>query len=103
VSFLLLHLPGGRGGGAVGELAGQRERLGEQGGAGGSQEAVPSRAISGCPGGEVPPAGLMVMPEPWRGLPRGSPPGGAGSVTVTVTGPPPRSRAMASATVRSSP
>jgi hypothetical protein len=50
----------------------------------------------GCPGWEVPLAGVMVMSEPWRGLPRGSPPGGAESVTVTVTGAPAQSRAMAS-------
>src|SRR5271166_5345925 len=60
-----------------------------------------SQEISGGSSGWPPRAGLTVMPKPWRGLPRGSPPGGAGS--VTVTGPPPQSRPMASGTVRSSP
>jgi hypothetical protein len=62
-----------------------------------------SQEISGGSSGGPARTGLTVMPEPWRGLPRGSPPGGAGPVTVTVTGPPPQSRPMASGTVRSSP
>jgi hypothetical protein len=89
--------------GAAGELAGQGQRLGEQGGAAGVSKVRASQEISGGSSGWPPGAGLTVMPEPWRGLPRGSPPGGAGSVTVTVTWLPPQSRAMASGTVRSSP
>ena len=62
-----------------------------------------SQETSGGSSGCLPRAGLTVMSKPWRGLPRGSPPGGAGSVTVTVTCPPSQSRAMACGTVRSSP
>jgi hypothetical protein len=91
------------GAGAAGELAGQGQRFGEKGGDGGRLEGA-------CVPGDLrrqlrlaAEGGLTVMSKPWRGLPRGSPPGGAGPVTVTVTGPPPQSRAMASGTVRSSP
>jgi hypothetical protein len=89
--------------GEAGKLAGQGQRLGEQGGDGGVSKVRASQEISGGSSGWPPRAGLTVMPEPWSVLPRGSPPGGAGSATVTVIWPPSQNRPMASGTVRSSP
>src|SRR5208337_3266027 len=56
----------------------------------GASKVRASQEISGGSSGWPARAALTVMSTPWRGLPRGSPPGGAGSVTVTVTGPPPQ-------------
>jgi hypothetical protein len=95
-------LPAG-GAGAGGELAGQDQRLGEQGGAVRGLEAAcfPGDlrrqlrlAAEGGPDGD---AGAVAR------VAARSPSGGAGSVTVTVTCQPSQSRAVASGTVRSSP